>query len=77
MQTQALTPASRANISQAIGQAYLALGQTEKARESYVAALQLAEGLGKTPLFSSISYREIPAEEFKGETQLLLEQVGK
>lgn len=76
VQARPLTPASRANISQAIGQAYFALGITEKAREGYLAALQLAEGLGRTPIFSSILYREIPAEEFKNETKVLLEQLG-
>jgi tetratricopeptide (TPR) repeat protein len=75
-QTQALAPASRANIAQAIGRAYAALSSAEQARESYLAAIQLAEGLGKTSIFSSVSYREIPAEEFTAETRSLLEQLG-
>jgi tetratricopeptide (TPR) repeat protein len=76
-QTQSFTPASRANIAQAIGRAYFALGRTAEARESYLAALQLAEGLGRTLISSAISYREIPAEEFRDETKSLLEQLDK
>ena len=76
-QTQSYTPACRANIAQAIGQAYSALGLSEQSRESYLAALQLAEGLGKTPIFSSISYREISAEEFSAETKDLLGQLSE
>jgi tetratricopeptide (TPR) repeat protein len=76
-QTQVLGPTSRANVAQAMGQAHSALGLTDKGRELYVTAIQLAEGLGKTPIFSSISYREISAAEFADETKRLLEQLDQ
>jgi tetratricopeptide (TPR) repeat protein len=75
--TEVFVPASRANIAQAMGRAYSALGLIDEARESYLTALQLAEGLGKTPIFSAVSYREILAEEFTAETRYLLERLGK
>ena len=77
MSTQAVEPASRANIMQAMGQAYAAMGDIQRAQECYTSALQLAEGLPNSRIFSSVQYREVATEEFKSETKRLLEQVAQ
>jgi tetratricopeptide (TPR) repeat protein len=64
-------PVSRANKWQAMGQAYYALRNYGKAENAFRAALEASEKV-QGPIFSSVRYRELPAEDFRVETVGLL-----
>lgn len=64
-------PASRANVMQAMGQAYFALRDFNKAEKTFRDALDSSEKVTGR-IFSSVRYRDIPAKDFRHETLALL-----
>jgi tetratricopeptide (TPR) repeat protein len=64
-------PARRANVMQAIGQAYFALRDFDKAEKNFRGALDASEKV-RGQIFSSLRYHDIPAEDFRHETLALL-----
>jgi tetratricopeptide (TPR) repeat protein len=64
-------PAMRANAMQAMGLAYIALGNRDKAKQHLHGALEIAEKTA-TPVFSALVYREISPKEFQKEISDLL-----
>jgi tetratricopeptide (TPR) repeat protein len=67
-----LSPSQRANVEQAIGNAYLILGDYEKARTHLIAAIEASKAVSSRTIYSSVRYEEIPASTFREETHGLL-----
>lgn len=66
-----LPPRIGANVYQAISRAFLVLGQPEKALEALTEALKVASTV-QTQIFSCVQYLNVPAEEFRQETERLV-----
>src|SRR5579859_3525543 len=75
-QTQAIQmiPAKRANAMQAMGLAYIALGNRDKAQQNLLGALETAEKTA-APIFSALQYREVAPRAFWEETSAVLRQL--
>jgi tetratricopeptide (TPR) repeat protein len=71
-QSNILAPTVQANRSQAMGIAYEFMGNRLRAIELLQAAMQVAETLKESPIFSAVKYTNISADEFRLETLALL-----